>query len=83
MGGVAAGGGAPGGGDDGGSVGRRAAAAGPDGVLVWDPATGREVRRLRPDHGGVAALAFTADGRRLASAGADGTVLLWDVPAGP
>jgi len=63
--------------------GRRAAAAGPDGVLVWGAATGREVRRFRPDHGGVAALAFTADGRRLASAGADGTVLLWDVPAGP
>ena len=52
-------------------------------MLVWGAATGREVRRFRPDHGGVAALAFTADGRRLASAGADGTVLLWDVPAGP
>jgi RNA polymerase sigma factor (sigma-70 family) len=51
----------------------------------WDLATGRP---LWPDNfadghaGEVGALAFSADGRRLASGSADGTVRLWDTATG-
>jgi RNA polymerase sigma factor (sigma-70 family) len=96
--------------------------AGPDGVEVWDLATGKRVRFLAgageemvltPDgktlitNNGmlqrwdlatgktfypdtfelghrleVTALAFSADGKRLGSAGADGSVRLWDAATG-
>jgi WD40 repeat protein len=54
-----------------------------DGVIrVWDPATGKELRRLGEHKGGVLALALTRDGRTLASGGADRAARLWDVRAG-
>src|SRR5438874_1155053 len=58
----------------------RAAAVGR--FTFWDPATGKETGRLNGHSGAVYALAFTADGKTLASGGEDKTIRLWDVPAG-
>jgi RNA polymerase sigma factor (sigma-70 family) len=52
-----------------------------DGDLVhlWEVATGKPVRTFRGHRGEVQALAVSGNGRRLASAGADLTILLWDL----
>jgi eukaryotic-like serine/threonine-protein kinase len=47
-------------------------------VTLWDAANGREVQALRRHSGPVLALAFSPDGQRLSSAGADGRIELWD-----
>jgi RNA polymerase sigma factor (sigma-70 family) len=52
-------------------------------LRLWDAASGRLVRRLVGAQGGVLGLAFTRDGRRLASGGADTTSLVWDVQTLP
>jgi WD40 repeat protein len=53
-----------------------------DGAIVLrDVASGREVRRFRPTGDDwVNALAFSLDGRTLASGGQGPTILLWEVP---
>lgn len=48
-------------------------------VRVWERATGKELQALRGHRGTVLALAFSANGKYLASAGADGSALIWDV----
>jgi WD40 repeat protein len=51
-------------------------------IRLWDPATGKELRRLTGHTHAVAGLAFTKDGKILASAGYDGMVRIWDTATG-
>jgi RNA polymerase sigma factor (sigma-70 family) len=48
-------------------------------VALVEIATGQEVRRLAGHSGGVRSIAFSADGKRLATGGGDFNVVLWDL----
>src|SRR5437879_6148515 len=64
--------------------GRLVATACGDGLAhLWERKTGKELRRFEGHRGGVRCLAFSADGKRLATGGViDETLRLWDVSTG-
>jgi WD40 repeat protein len=48
-------------------------------IRLWDVAARRDLCRVNAHRSGISALAFSSDGRRLLSASADATALVWDV----
>ncbi len=55
---------------------------GGDVVLVWDRSSGQVVSTLRGHEEHVSSIAFSRDGRRIVTAGWDGTVRTWDPGTG-
>jgi len=51
------------------------------GVLVWDARTGKRVAALRDDDP-VVSFAYTGDGKRLATGGVYGSVIIWEMATG-
>jgi WD40 repeat protein len=51
-------------------------------VLLWDVATGKEVRRLGGLTDNIKAVAFSPDGKTVAATSRDGRIALWDTATG-
>ena len=52
-------------------------------IRVWDAHTGEHLKTLKGHTGGVSSMAFSPDGKTLASGRTDGTILLWDFSSPP
>lgn len=58
---------------------------GSGGLILWDAASGRQIRQMREYSGGLSGIvgtAFTPDGQAAITASDDGNVLLWDINTG-
>jgi WD40 repeat protein/DNA-binding SARP family transcriptional activator/class 3 adenylate cyclase len=62
--------------------GERLVSRGGDVATVWDAHTGEKLLRLEGHTGDVFGVAFSRDGTRLATGGADGTARIWDAETG-
>jgi WD40 repeat protein len=63
--------------------GQRLVSAGDDGgVVIWDVATGNQVRRMIAHGGRVCALAVSQDGQRILTGGEDESAKWWDASTG-
>ncbi len=62
--------------------GRRALSCNPGCALLWDPETGKEVRRFPGGETWMESAAFSPDGRRLLTVGRGATLLVWDTETG-
>jgi RNA polymerase sigma factor (sigma-70 family) len=51
-------------------------------IVLWDLARNQELHRFKGHNGSALALAFSPDGKTLASGSMDGTARLWDVASG-
>jgi WD40 repeat protein len=51
-------------------------------VKLWDARTGKRNTALRGHGNGVVSLAYSPDGKRLASGGVDGTIIVWELASG-
>jgi WD40 repeat protein len=51
-----------------------------DQVVVFDPRTGEEIYKFDGHFNGIFALAFSPNGKMLASVSGDGTVIIWNCP---
>ena len=51
-------------------------------VKLWDAATGKEVKNLQDHIDAVFAVAFSPDGKHLASGSQDRSVKIWDIATG-
>jgi RNA polymerase sigma factor (sigma-70 family) len=64
------------------NIGDPAFTPGDGAVCLWDVATGKELRRTDPDPAGTCSVAFSPDGKLLATGSGFGPVRLWDVATG-
>jgi WD40 repeat protein len=54
-----------------------------DTAHLYDTTTGKELRTFRAQKRGICSLAFSPDGKRLATGSTDTTVLIWDLTTQP
>ena len=51
-------------------------------IVLWNPATGNQLRSLKGHTGTVNSIAFSVDDKQLASGSADNSIKIWDVATG-